>query len=218
MAEDPLLLDRMKNKLYNSVTRYPNLLEWLHVSQKIRLDDEQQLRVTLSAAEAGNIEVLQWLKKKKFPVSEDALLLALEKGHLDAANFFCVSYKPFKWKKDLASEIAEKRLLASVSSGKLEMVKFGIRWRAEFARPFSVMHAAAMTGNISVMSYLHEKSFPLDDYAIACATASGNIAALEWVLQKIRNEDLCSLCCARLLVPLLSSFFPPLPSLPFPFS
>src|SRR5690348_246812 len=58
MASDPLLLDRIKNRLYFSVTRYLNLVKWLYGRQKIGLDEGQRNLVTLSAAEAGNVQVL----------------------------------------------------------------------------------------------------------------------------------------------------------------
>ena len=123
---------------------------------------------TATAAEQGNLDVLQYLHENGCPWNESTCAWAARGGHLDVLKYLHDNGCP--WDEDTCFMAAE--------GGHLHVLKYahekGCPWNE------GTCIAAAKGGHLNVLKYAHENGCPWDEWFDDYYGTGSHISACEW--------------------------------------
>ena len=138
------------------------------------------------AAKYGSIEMLEWMRKHKYPWNARTCCAAAEKGRTEVV----------KWLHQNGCPWDRYSCAAAAGNGHLELLKW---LRTKFCDngcsfdPF-VFSCAARNGHFETLKWLHENGCPWDEHACSDAALNGHFEVLKWL-----HENGCPLsehaCC-----------------------
>jgi hypothetical protein len=156
-------------------------MQLLH--QRGDLDDELSDGLCTLAAEAGQHEILKWLRENDFPWDLETCRYAAAGGHLEVLQWARANGCP--WDRNTSLEVARR--------GHLEVLQWaranGCPWNAETCT------LAALGGHIEVLQWAHANGCPWNERTCSLAAREGNLELLQWARANgcPWNERTCSL-------------------------
>ena len=156
-------------------------MQLLH--QRGDLDDELSDGLCTLAAEAGQHEILKWLRENDFPWDLETCRYAAAGGHLEVLQWARANGCPWdRW-----------TCTAAAKGGHLEVLQWaranGCPWNAETCT------LAALGGHIEVLQWAHANGCPWNERTCSLAAREGNLELLQWARANgcPWNERTCSL-------------------------
>lgn len=160
------------------------------------------------AAEAGHLQVLQWLRASNLVVSfEKALEAAATGGHVPIVTWLLEEYPahsfeppsiraacnghievvqwmveqyPWKSPEDRSTWITEA-FSGAVSNGHWTVIRYLFKQKPLTHAPFSCVGSVVHSGDLELVQWLHVRGVVFTGDPIGCAALDGNIPMIEWL-------------------------------------
>jgi hypothetical protein len=157
-----------------------NVLQWVVNEARWRNQPRWHLNTCTIAARKGDLEMLQWARKRGAPWHTEVSYEAAKGGHLEL----------LMWAIDNGAVWHPKSCAIAAEKGHLEVLRWA-RSNGALWNDAMVGRQAIMNGHLHVLEWMHDFSIPLPSDLSQLAAQFQQIKILEWAKQKgyaIDNE------------------------------
>lgn len=120
-------------------------------------------------AENGNLELLKWSYKNKYPLQVN----------IDVSGALGGNLKILKWLKDIGIKFGGNTIYNAARSGNLEMIKWLLDQGCVLNE--NVFHAAITNGHFEISEWLRQQNCPYDMRTCSGCAWKRNLEALQWL-------------------------------------